>query len=107
MSQCSRWRVDVSISFLEPDESRELITRPVADFPANFYGEAAVERIIQITNGHPRNIQLVCGLLLERMNEIRRTSSNAKVEAADVDAVLALARSGIAWTQASFAAWLK
>ncbi|MGD0245121.1 MAG: hypothetical protein ABSB59_33010, partial [Streptosporangiaceae bacterium] len=46
------------ISFLEPEAARELITRPARDHYQ--LAAEAVEKILEITSGHPYYTQLVC-----------------------------------------------
>jgi AAA ATPase domain len=71
------------ISFLEPDAARELITQPVRD--QYHVTPQAVEKILQITSGHPYYTQLVCHCLFDLWSR----SPKPVMDAADVDAVLA------------------
>lgn len=59
------------ISFLDEADARELITQPVADFPA-IYTPEAVDRIISLTRCQPYLVQLVCALLVDVMNRNHR-----------------------------------
>lgn len=70
------------ISFLERDAAVKLITQPVQ----NLYRveDAAQERILQITGGHPYYTQLLCHSLFARWQHTRRET----ISVADVDAVI-------------------
>jgi uncharacterized protein len=78
------------ISFLEEADARELIERPVKDFP-DIYSRAAVDAIIGVTHCQPYYIQLLCALLVERMNRARRMPPDSCVAADDVAAIIPLA----------------
>jgi hypothetical protein len=82
--------VVLPISFLESADAYELIERPVDAFP-EIYTPAAVERVIELTHCQPYLIQLVCALLVERMNDMGRMPPDSYVEPEDVDAVIPLA----------------
>jgi putative ATPase len=70
------------ISFLEPAAARALITQPAQDcYQVMLDG---VEKILQITSGHPYYTQLVCHCLFDRWLR----AQNPQVTSADVDAVL-------------------
>ncbi len=71
------------ISFLEPAAARELITEPAAEHYQ--VAPQAVEKILQITSGHPYYTQLVCHCLFDLWS----SSPKPVMDAADVDAVLA------------------
>lgn len=81
--------LSLSISFLETEDARELIVKPVADFP-DIYRPKAVEQILYLTHCQPYLIQLMCQLLVERMNKARRMPPDSWVETEDVLAVLPL-----------------
>lgn len=70
------------ISFLERDAALKLITQPVQ----NLYRvqDAARERILQITGGHPYYTQLLCHGLFQRWQRTR----TPEIQVADVDAVV-------------------
>jgi len=78
------------ISFLEEPDARELIVAPVPDFP-DIYRPATVEAILSLSHCQPYLIQLLCSLLVERMNKARRMPPDSWVEPADVEAVVPLA----------------
>ena len=71
------------ISFLEPAAASELITQPVLDYYQ--VAPQTVEKILQITSGHPYYTQLVCHCLFDLWS----SSPKPVMDAADVDAVLA------------------
>jgi len=50
--------ISIPVSFLEPSDARDLITEPVEKTLR--YSEAAIERIIEATNGQPYLIQSLC-----------------------------------------------
>jgi hypothetical protein len=80
----------LEIGFLDETDARELIASPVKDFP-EIYRPAAVNRIISLTHCQPYLIQLMCSLLVERMNAKRRMPPTSWVEVEDVEAVVPLA----------------
>jgi hypothetical protein len=70
------------ISFLEPEAARGLITEPVR----NHYQVAAqaIERVLQVTSGHPYYTQLLCHCLFDLWSR----SPESVLSEADVEAVL-------------------
>ena len=78
------------IGALEADDARELIVAPVADFP-QIYEPAAIEAILDLTACQPYLIQLVCALLVERLNLIHVSRANLTITPDDVAAVVPLA----------------
>ncbi|MGZ8216683.1 AAA family ATPase, partial [Methylomagnum sp.] len=88
--------LSLPISFLEPDDARELIVRPVADFPAHLYRDEAVKRILHLSHAQPYLVQLLCATLVERMNKTGRMPPASQVDLADVTAIIptALERGG-------------
>jgi uncharacterized protein len=75
------------IGFLDEADARELILHPVKNFP-EIYEPAAVERILSLTHSQPYLVQLLCGLLVEKMNKERREPPASYVNLADVEAVI-------------------
>ena len=67
-----------SISYLDEASARDLLTRPVPDFPA-IYPEGGVDRILEQTHRHPFLLQKVgdelCKLLNERGGRRRATDA--------------------------------
>ena len=70
------------ISFLAESDARELITRPVDGVLS--FGLDAVDRIYEITSGHPYFIQLICHELFS----VAQKSDNWHISKSDVDGVL-------------------
>ncbi len=70
------------ISFLERTDAYALITQPVKGHYQ--VEQAALERIFQVTSGHPYYTQLVCHCLFNRWQQRPR----ARVVAEDVDEIL-------------------
>jgi photosystem II stability/assembly factor-like uncharacterized protein/AAA+ ATPase superfamily predicted ATPase len=70
------------ISFLENDDAEKLIVKPVADVLE--FSTPAVEKIIEVTSGHPYFVQLVCHELFSSSQKEDRW----RVESADVTAIL-------------------
>lgn len=58
----------VKVSYLNELESRQLIENPVNDFKLS-YDAGAVEKILQLTCGHPYLIQLLCDEVIVLKNE--------------------------------------
>jgi hypothetical protein len=73
------------ITYLKPDEARELVCHPTPDFP-NIYPEGAVDHLLAQTNGHPYLIQLVCDELCRRLNEQQRLHAEPDDMQAAIDA---------------------
>jgi hypothetical protein len=59
------------ITFLDPDEVRRLATEPVEAYGLE-YDPLAIERIIQVTAGHPYFTQVVCHEMVAFHNETER-----------------------------------
>jgi hypothetical protein len=74
----------MNISFFDEDDARDLILRPVDDFPP-IYEPATVERIIELTHCQPYLIQLLCALLVDRLNRAKRMPPASLAAPADVD----------------------
>jgi hypothetical protein len=60
------------ITFLDGDEVRRLATEPVAPFGME-YDPLALDRIIQVTAGHPYFTQVVCHEMVAFHNEVERS----------------------------------
>lgn len=60
------------ITFLDPDEVRRLASEPVAEFGME-YDPLAMDRIIQVTAGHPYFAQVVCHEMVAYHNETERS----------------------------------
>ncbi len=77
---------NVPVSFLEEEDARDLIVKPVNDFPPIF-PPAVVDEVVRLSHCHPRLVQLLCALLVDRMNEQKRTPESPTT-VADVEAVV-------------------
>jgi len=62
----------LKIGHLKEDEARELIVRPIEDFPLT-YEPDAVERILNVTGCQPYLVQVTCRDLVHMLNEQNRT----------------------------------
>jgi len=60
------------ITFLDRDEVHRLTTEPVAPYGME-YDPLAVDRIIQVTAGHPYFVQVVCHEMVAYHNEVERS----------------------------------
>jgi uncharacterized protein len=77
----------LKIGFLDEADARELILHPVKEFP-EIYEPAAVERILSLTRSQPYLVQLLCGLLVEKMNKERREPPASHVNLTDIESVI-------------------
>jgi hypothetical protein len=75
----------VHISYLQPEEARQLIEQPVKDFALR-YARAASRRVFDLTHGHPLLVQLLCAEMVAVKNEqalaVRRRAEVSDVELA-------------------------
>jgi hypothetical protein len=83
----------IRVSFLTPAATRQLLIQPALDFPLD-YDEAAIDAIIQLTNGQPYLVQLIAHSLVTRFN--RQTFEQGverarRLTLADVEAVITTA----------------
>jgi hypothetical protein len=58
----------VPISYLSEAEARQLIERPVPDFPL-IYDPDASQEVLEVTRGHPYLVQLLCAEIVALKNE--------------------------------------
>jgi len=74
----------VHIGYLSQAEARQLIEQPVKDFVLRYEPEAS-QRVLDLTQGHPFLVQLLCGEIIayknEQAPEVRRLACLADVEA--------------------------
>jgi uncharacterized protein len=69
------------VSFLKPAEARDLVTKPVPNFPATqLFSSDIVEEIIHVTGCHPFLVQAVCSEVIDNLNHENRE----RVEMPDV-----------------------
>jgi hypothetical protein len=80
----------VHIGYLSPTETLQLVEHPVQDFSLR-YEPAAAQRVVELTNGHPFLVQLLCAEIVALKNEQppvnRRLASVADVETAVPEAL--------------------
>ncbi len=73
----------LKVSFLRPDEARQLIIKPVPDFPGEqVFDEQIVSEIMRITHCHPFLTQALCSIIVTNLN----SSTRECAELADVTA---------------------
>jgi AAA+ ATPase superfamily predicted ATPase len=77
----------IKVNPLSEAEARELITRPIPEYPL-VYTENAVKDILSVTACQPYLIQAICRDLVNRMNEERRFHAGPKDVVQAVDSVL-------------------
>jgi AAA+ ATPase superfamily predicted ATPase len=71
------------VSYLEPQDARDLIVQPIEGFP-NIYDEEAVATIVQLTRCQPYLVQLMCYVLVEHLNREHRQRATRQ----DVDSIV-------------------
>ena len=59
------------VSYLRPEEARQVFTRPAADFPDNVYSEAAIARVLDLTGGQPYLLHLLGATVINAYNRKR------------------------------------
>ncbi|WZL71698.1 ATP-binding protein [Clostridiaceae bacterium 35-E11] len=64
--------ISIPVSFLEKEEAIELITKPLAGI-ANF-NDSSVERIYNLTNGHPYYTKIICSQIVRLLNKEKRNN---------------------------------
>ncbi|MEG4587825.1 AAA family ATPase [Microcoleus sp. MOSTC5] len=67
------------MTYLQESEARDLIRNPVANFP-DIYTEAAIDEIIYLTRCQPYYVQLMCRVLVDRLNAINREKTRLNQE---------------------------
>jgi len=68
------------LTYLEEPEARELILKPVENFP-DIYHPQAVDRIIELTACQPYLVQLTCSLVVDRLNQKFREITGGETQA--------------------------
>ena len=80
----------VHIGYLQEDEARQLVERPVKDFMLRYEPEAS-RRVLALTRSHPSLVQLLCAEIVALKNEqapaVRRLARLADVEVAVPEAL--------------------
>jgi AAA+ ATPase superfamily predicted ATPase len=79
----------VKISYLNEQDTFDLIERPVSDFPLR-YDPIASRRILDLTRGHPHLVQLLCYEIVELKNQ-QPLEKRLLVDVADVETAIPLA----------------
>jgi len=78
------------LSYLQPEDARELILHPVAEFP-EIYTSTAVNEMIHLTHCQPFLLQLMGAVLVDRLNQkARETGKDARTQQATVEDVRAV-----------------
>ena len=60
---------DIRLSYLDEDDARDLIVKPILDNGTSRYSDKAVELIMDYTACNPYYIQIFCSYLVNFMNE--------------------------------------
>lgn len=91
LSEFGRWSSylinaqTIHLSYLKEAEARQLIERPMKDFPL-VYAPSASQRVLDLTRGHPYLVQLLCSEVVALKNEqdsdVRYRATAVDVEAA-------------------------
>jgi hypothetical protein len=66
----------LELSFLDAEDARELVTRPVAGFNLQ-YEPGVVDRILELTHCQPYLLQALASDLVDYLNEEKRTTTTA------------------------------
>jgi hypothetical protein len=67
------------MTYLQEAEARDLIQHPIDNFP-DIYTEAAIDEIIYLTRCQPYYVQLMCRVLVDRLNAINREKTRLNQE---------------------------
>ncbi|MCC3529371.1 MAG: AAA family ATPase [Microcoleus sp. PH2017_22_RUC_O_B] len=67
------------MTYLQESEARDLIQHPIDNFP-DIYTEAAIDEIIYLTRCQPYYVQLICRVLVDRLNAINRENTSLNRE---------------------------
>ena len=77
------------VSFLNRTDARQLISRPVPDYPSeSIFGEGVIDEILAVTGCHPFLVQAVCSELIDILNADRRDRAVVADVKAAVEKVL-------------------
>jgi len=83
-SDCLIGSRTLHLTYLQKSEARELIQQPVTNF-RDIYEPDAVEQILDLTNGQPYLIQLICSCIVDHLNrDLRHSQIFRKVTMQDV-----------------------
>jgi hypothetical protein len=65
------------VSFLRPDEARQLIVEPLANFSGTqVFAESVVNEIMQVTRYHPFLTQAICSIIITNLNATTRIQAD-------------------------------
>jgi uncharacterized protein len=67
------------MTYLQEAEARDLIRHPIDNFP-DIYTDSAVDEIIYLTRCQPYYVQLMCRVLVDRLNAINRENTSLNRE---------------------------
>jgi AAA+ ATPase superfamily predicted ATPase len=67
------------MTYLQEAEARDLIQHPIDNFP-DIYTEGAIDEIIYLTRCQPYYVQLMCRVLVDRLNAINREKARLNQE---------------------------
>jgi hypothetical protein len=77
------------VTFLQPNEARQLITRPTPDYPyEEIFGDGVVDTIFTETACHPFLIQAVCSALIDGLNAEKKGRAEVSDVQKAIDKVL-------------------
>jgi len=90
------------IAFLEQEEALRLIQEPVAEY-GMYYDDLALDKIWQVTAGHPYFLQLLCHSLVNQHNKTERNYVTVADVNEALDEILASGEAHFVylWTEAS------
>jgi hypothetical protein len=80
-----RWREALKsvrtlpVTFLPPDDARQVFTRPAPDFPPGVYSEAAILRALELTGGQPYLLHLLGETIVNGYNRSRSNGTAHKL----------------------------
>ncbi len=87
----------LKVSFLQPVEALQLITRPVSNFPSEqVFGEGVVDEIMRVTGCHPFLVQAICSALIDYLNADNRNQAEIQ------DVAIAMSRGLKSWGSTYF-----
>lgn len=78
----------LKVSFLQPSDAYQLITRPIQSVPVELiFGQGVIDEILRVTNGHPFLIQALSSALIDALNARRRNQIEIQDVAKAINAV--------------------
>ncbi|MFZ1625231.1 MAG: hypothetical protein WAU48_10680, partial [Gammaproteobacteria bacterium] len=61
----------IPVNYLDRDAARRVLTKPALDFPDGVYSEAAIDQVLESTNGQPYLLQLIGDRVVNQYNRSR------------------------------------